>query len=897
MTGATPPTSAVWLLRRALPADQTDEVLGDLAEIFAHRTDTGVGGRWWYWRQASGFAFRYFPERIAERLGRRPDGYWRPSRPNRNRKASAMETFTQDVRLAMRGLLRERGFSAMVILTLALGIGATTAVFSVVNGVLLKPLPFSEAGRVVMVWENDRVSGTVREGASVPDYYDFLELNTVFVDMAMFHSQSLNFASPDMEPQRMQAQRVSHRWDELLGVRLVMGRGITPEEDQPGGQLVAMISEGLWRRLFASDPDILGTSITLNDQVYSIIGVMEQEVALVTVPATDLWVPLQFGPTSTPRSMHNVQQVARLKPAVTYQQAQEEMTALASQLEEMYPENTARGAFVEPITEVLRGPIRPALLLLFGAVLAVLLIACANVANLLLARGSRRATEVAVHAALGATPRQMLQRFLAESLILTSASWAVGIGLALVGLRAILGLAPASMGSLGEVRPDLLVLGSTLVASGVIAFGFGLLPAWQGRRLDLQANLKEGRRVGGAASVERMRFQRLLVVAQMGMAFMLLIGSSLLINSFWRLQRVDPGFNPDDVVHMALQLPVTRYPRDFGTYPNWPEVHDFNDRLLRTMEATPGVLSAAIAINQPLGRGFTNSFSIEGREEESAGFPEMPTRLVSSRYFQTLGIPLVDGRMFDSRDDADAPMVMLLNQAAVDRFFPDGDAIGARIRFWGMQREVVGIVGNERIYGLAEPTPPAMYAATSQAPPVGGEVLLVRTVGDPLAIVPAARESIWALDPGLAIHSISTMEASVARSIATERFTTVLLSIFGGVAVFLAVIGVYGVLAYLVARQRHELGVRMAIGASSKQVVVMVLRKGMVLALAGMVLGVVGAVVLSGSLRSQLYDVSPVDPVTYVVAAVALAVAALMAGFLPARRASRVNPVEAMRAE
>jgi len=887
----------LWLLRRVLPADQVSEIEGDLAEVYASRyPDGGSLGGWWFWRQTGGFAIRYLPERSAELLGLTGKRYWRPSRPNRNRKASAMEQFIQDLRQATRGLLRERGFSAMVILTLALGIGATTAVFSVVNGLLLKPLPIREAGRVMMVWENDRVSGTEREFASVPDYYDFLELNTVFEDMAMYAPRSLNFNSPGLEPQRLQAEQVSHSWDDLLGIRLVMGRGITAEEDQPGGQLVTMISEGLWTRLFATSPDILGTRITLNDQAHTIIGVVGHEVSL-TIPTTDLWVPLQLGPTSSARSRHNVGQIARLKPGVTVAQAQEEMTALATQLEDMYPENAARGVFVEPITEVMRGPIRPALLVLFGAVLAVLLIACANVANLLLARGSRRATEVAIHAALGATPRRMFQRFLAESLVLIGASWVIGIGLALVGLRAILGLAPAALTSLGGTTPDVLVLSLTLVTSGAIAFGFGLLPAWQGRRLDLQANLKAGRRQGGSASVERMRFQRFLVVGQMAVAFVLLIGSALLINSFWRLSRVDPGFTTSNVLRVSLLLPESRYPRDFRVYPRWPEVHQFNERLLQALTAIPGVQDAALAVSHPLDGGWTNSFRIAGRESEASSQPEMPTRLVSADYFRTMGVPLAAGRGFEDRDHTDSPLVMLINQAAADRFFSGGDAIGARITFWGMEREVVGIVGNERFYGLAEDTPPAMYAATSQAPPAGEEVLLVRTAGDPRLVVDAVRRAIWEQDADLAIFNVATLDETLAESLATERFTTVLLLVFGGVALILALVGVYGVLAYLVARRRHEIGVRLAIGASSRVIVRMVLRQGMVLALVGMFLGVGGAVALSGSLRSLLFEISPLDPVTYVMAATGLVIAAGMACLVPALRASRVDPVEAIRAE
>jgi putative ABC transport system permease protein len=383
----------------------------------------------------------------------------------------------------------------------------------------------------------------------------------------------------------------------------------------------------------------------------------------------------------------------------------------------------------------------------------------------------------------------------------------------------------------------------------------------------------------------------------MAVAFVLLIGSALLINSFWRLSRVDPGFATSNVLRVSLLLPESRYPRDFQVYPRWPEVHQFNERLLRTLSDIPGIQDVALAVSHPLDGGFTNSFRITGRESEAASQPEMPTRLVSPDYFRTMSVPLVAGRGFEDRDHAESPLVMLINQAAADRFFPDDDAIGSRITFWGMEREVVGIVGNERFYGLAEDTPAAMYGSTSQAPPVGGEVLLVRTAGDPLLVVNAVRQAIWEQDADLAIFNVATLDETLAESLATERFTTVLLLVFGGVALILALVGVYGVLAYLVARRRHEIGVRLAIGASSEEIVRMVLRQGMVLALVGMFLGVTGAVALSGSLRSLLFEISPLDPATYVMAATGLVVAAGMACLMPALRASRVDPVEAMRTE
>lgn len=807
-----------------------------------------------------------------------------------------LDSLARDLRLALRALRAHPGFTLIVIFTLALGIGASTAIFSVVHRVLLVPLPFAEPDRVVRVWQNDRLTGTLREASSVPDFYDFEERARSFAAVAAFSRSEMNLIREDAEPTRVAAVRVTHDLMSLLGVSPRLGRAIQASEDQPGGARVALLSDDFWSRSFAGDPRALGRLLILDEEPYEIAGVLPAGLDFPDRD-TDVWLPLQQGRDSMPRSRHWVDVVARLAPGVTVAAAQEEMSQIAADLEREYSENRARGAFVEPLTEVLRGEVRPALSVLFAAVLCLLLIACANVASLLLARGAARARDLAVRIALGSGVRHLIRQHLVESLLLTVIAAAAGVGLAIVGLRGLLALAPAAVadavdgGALAVLDGG--VLAFTVSLCLAVGVGFSLVPTLQALRLDVQTSLRERSSSGGA----RMTARRALVVAQMALASMLLISAGLLIRSLHELRAVDPGFRAANVLRLDFELPRSRYPRDFGVWPRWTEVHTFNRRLLERVEALPGVDAAAITSNHPLDPGFTTSFVIVGREDEAAEQGELKARMVSAGYFHTTGLALAAGRRFDRRDDVETAPVLILNQAAVERYFPDGHALDEHIRFWGSERRVVGIVADEKIHGLGADTPPAMYVPLTQAPQVGGVTLMVRGHADPRHLIAPLRDAVWALDPDLAVFDVATMDDTVSRSLARERFTSWLLGLFAAVAVLLAAIGVHGALSFLITRRRREIGIRMAMGASRGKILGLVLSQGMGLAAGGLVIGLAGAGAASRWLAGLLYGVSAFDLTTYGLVAGALTAAILIASALPARQATGVDPAVALRAD
>ncbi len=805
-----------------------------------------------------------------------------------------LDLWRYDLRLAVRGLGRSPGFVAVVVVTLGLGIGATTAIFSVVNGVLLRPLPFHEAERLALVWENDRETGSVREAGSWPDYLDIRERTRAFSDVAAFGSRSANLTRADADPTRVRMTAVTDNLDAVLGVSPALGRGIRAEEARPGGGLVAVLTDGFWARGFGRDPEVLGQLLSIDDETYTIVGALPSGLEYPE-ETTDLWAPLQTDAELAPRWTHPYTMVGRLAPGVSVDAAQAEASAIMADLEATFPENEARGAFVEPIEDVIRGNVSTPLMILFGAVFLVLLVACANVANLFLARGAQRTTELAVTAALGASAGRMARRFLVESLLLTGAAAVVGVVLAFAGARTIMAAAPVEVSSLGRVTLDSDVLAFTVLTTLAVGVLFALVPARQAYNVDLQGALKEGRSQGGAGGLDKLRARRVLVVSQMALAMVLLVGAGLLIHSLWKIQQIDPGFRTEGILRAEFQLPSSRYPRDFSVYPRWAEVHAFNQALTERARGLPGVQAAAIVSQHSLDPGFTNSFLVVGREAESADWGELVTRLVGPAYFATTGLRVVEGRAFDESDDAEAPLVALVNRATVERYFPDHPVIGSQIRFWGMAREIVGIVEDEKMYGLTTETPPAVYASMKQAPQTGRATLMVRTTGDPLSLADPIRAAVAELDADIPVYNVATMDQTLADSLARERFTSLLLAVFAGVGLLIALIGVHGVLSYLVAQRGHEVGVRMALGASRGQVRRMVVSQGMGLAVAGIALGLAAALGVSRLLGGLLYGVSPTEPFTYAAVAGVLAVAALVASALPARRATRIDPVEALR--
>jgi putative ABC transport system permease protein len=818
-----------------------------------------------------------------------------------------------DLKYAVRTFLKNPAFTIVCVLTLALGIGANTAIFSLIDTVLLRRTPFTQMDRLVMIWETDRNTDTTREPGSVPDFRDIQTRARTLSTAAALMAGEMNLAPRAGEPRRVPVLRVSHELLPMLGIEPLLGRSFSAAEDAPGGGQPVLISERLWEREFGRVSNIVGQTVRLDDQPWTIVGVMRQgaDFGMLQILSAaaysrsfadrgerteiEIWTPLQADPRQLPRSTHPILMLGRFADGVHRDAAQAEMSRLMADLERAYPENAARGAFVEPIARVVFGPIEAPFYLLLGAVVLVLIVASVNVANLLLARGTARAHEVAVRGALGAGTGRLLRLFLTESILLTIVSTTLGVGVAYGAVKAIVAVAPADVPRLSTASVDLRVLLGTTLVSAVVALAFGLFPMIQVRRTDLQLSLKEsaGRTSHGR---ERRRLQQSLVVAELAFAVLLVLGATLLIKSFWKVYLVDPGFQAAGVLKAEYQLPATRYPMDFRRWPDFAELHAFTRSLLARAAALPGVQSVAIAGNHPLDPGFTNSFSIVGRESEARTWPEISIRRVSPGYFSTIGVPLVSGRLLRDADTTDSTPVVLINEAAAARFFPSRDPVGAQMRFWGTSRTIVGVVGNERIHGITEAAPIAAYAPLSQTP-AGTGVLLVRTSLDPMSLAPVVARVIHEIDPALAVFAVEPLQHTISRSLSQRRFTMAMLGAFAALALLLAAIGIHGLLSYSVARRRQEIGIRMALGAGRRAILSLFVRDGAIVIACGLAAGLASAAVLTRFLRSLLFQVTPTDPLTFIVVALALAAVAIAATLIPARRATHVDPLVALRTE
>lgn len=813
-------------------------------------------------------------------------------RAEREGRRMRVEAWVRDVRLALRGMRRSPAFTAAVVSTLALGMGAATSVFSVVEGIVFRPLPFGEPDRLVMVWENDRATGTTRENASPLDYYDFVDRNRTLASLSMFARTAVVFGGEGSEPVQLEAAQVTRGLVDLLGVGLAMGRDFSTLEDAPDGPPAAIVSHRFWTDALGADPAVLGRTVRLDGAVVPVVGVLPDGVTFPD-PTTDVWVPIRLSRAEGTRPNHWVGVVARLAPAATVPQTQADMARIMAELEVEYEENANRGAFVEPLGDVGRAELRPTLWILFAAVMAVLIMGCVNAVNLLLARGASRTREVAVHTAVGAEAGDLWRRFMAEGALLAALSGIGGVLVSVAGVELLTRTAPTRLLLLGEPRLNATVLGFTLVLTVLVGVGFGLVPALQARRTDVHAELKDGRSGGGRGP--RLAVRRLLVAGQLSLAVVLLIGATLLAATLRELHAVDPGFQSANTLRMDFSLPSTRYPRDFSRWPEWTELHAFNRSLIEETEALPGVRRAAVVTNHPLDRGFTNSFQIEGVPYDPEQ-GEITTRLVTAGYFETVGLRLLEGRVFDPAEGPADAHVIVLNRKAVERYFPEGGALGSRIRFWGQYREVVGIVEDERMHGLTEEVPPALYVNLLQSPPVAANVtLLARTEAAPLEMATAVRRVLSSIDPELAVAGVSTMEDTLADATARERFTSLVFAVFAFVALVLAVLGVHGVLAYLVAQRGYEVGVRMALGATRSGVMKGVVREGVGMAAPGVVVGVVGALALSRLLQGILFGVSATAPWAYAAAALLLLGVAAVASGIPALRAASIPPSSALR--
>ena len=807
-----------------------------------------------------------------------------------------MESLAQNLRFALRLIRREPLFAAGVILTLALGIGANTAVFTVVNSVLLEPLPYSEPDRLTRVWENDRLNNTTREWASVPDYFDFVERNQVFDLMGGYSGATLTLTESDSLPESLTAFAMTHTMFPLLGIEPIAGRWFDQSEDTPGGPQVAVISSGLWQRRFGSDPGIIGRPVSFDGTPYTVVGVMPNDFQF-PAPATDAWIPLYEGPTTASRGVHNLRTFGRLKPGIEVAAAQADMTTIASQLEKEYPgENVGRGVDVLLLKESMTGAARPALLVFMAAVAAVLLIACANVANLQLTRSVARRRELAIQRALGADTMKLIRQPLVDSVVLAVMGGLAGTAMAYGAVRALSVLNVGALPRAQEITIDTTVIMFALALSVATGLIFGTGPALAAARGSVEPALKKGgrdARSGRAGSFAASA----LVVAEIGLALLLVAGAGLLIRSFWNLQQVHPGFNSDGLVKFDFTLPATRYPTSFNDFPNWPEVQRFQSQLLERARSLPGVDQATIAYSHPADPGFTTSFTLDGEQMGEGGQRlEVRIRIAADEYFQTVGIPLLQGRPILETDRADSPTVLVINEAFQRRFIPDDDPLGKRVQVFGREFEIVGVVGNVNFMGLEAAIPPAVYPPLPQMP-FGFFRLITRTAGAPGNVVAGVRNVVRELDPALPVDGILTMNEVLGTTASVRRFNTGLLVGFAAVALILAAVGIYGTMAHAVTRRTHEIGLRMALGADRGKVLAMILREGGRLTVAGTVVGILGAFGLTRLMSSLLFGIEATDPATFAGVAIILALVALTATYIPARRATRVDPLVALRHE
>jgi len=804
--------------------------------------------------------------------------------------------------------LKHPGVSIVAIITLALGIGANTAVFSVVNAVLLRPLTYKDPERLVSLWENVPTHGRWR--ASPGNFHDWKKQNTLFEGISAYGGSAMSLTGDGGEPEQLHGSRVSSGYFTVVGVEPALGRAFSPDEYEVGKGKVVILAHALWQRRYGGDPNVVNRTITLDGSNYTVVGVMPRGLypaRPLTTGQIDFdetgqqyWLPMSFDPQwAAVRSAHVLGVVGRLKPGVTLDQAAAEMNAIGARLEQEYASNKGKGIIVNPFMNEVVGNVRTGLVTMLIAVGLVLLIACANIAGLLLAQHAARSKEIAIRAALGASRGRLVRQFFLEGLLLSLLGTLAGIGLAALSLNVLLKLVTQNIPRLDHVQLDWQVLGFTLLLAIATCLVFGLIPALQASKPDLHTTLEHSARTAGLGG-RRLRLRQALVVFQVSMAVMLVIGAGLLIKSFWRLQQVDPGFRAEHVLSLGLTLPYAKYDKP-------EEINQFFNQLHDGISNLPGVQSAAIAYDHPLQTNWIDSFGIEGRVAPADGRGlQANFNPIGPDYFVTVGAPMVRGRQFTPQDDQDHPGVMIVNEAFVRHYFPNEDPIGRRVkpsppaRIWREQRltsfEIVGVVRDVKSAGLQAETEPTYYLPATQSP-LQDMALLVRTTIEPTAIVPALRQTVWSIDPNQPISNVNTMEQIVSDSISQPRLNMTLMALFGALALILAAVGIYGLLSYTVTQRTQEMGIRMALGAQVGDVMRLVLKQGMVLAIVGQAVGLAGALVLTRLIRALLFGVTPTDVTIFAAVVAVLTTIALLACYLPARRATKVDPLKALRYE
>ena len=812
----------------------------------------------------------------------------------------SFDAMLQELRYSVRSLIKRPAFTLIAALTLAIGIGANTTIFSVVNTVLLRPLTLHDPAGLMMIWGRDATTGAGAAWASFPDYLDFLERNESFEDIALWRSLGGHLTGDAAEPQRVKIGYVTANLFELIGVEAKRGRVILLAEDVADGELVVMLGSAIWRSRYGSDPGVVGAQIRVDGVPHTVVGVMPDGFRFPE--DVGIWVSLTRQLTSDgespSRGMHGMRMMGRLRGEITEELAQQDVSSIAGQLAVEYPRfNSDRDAWVMPVYTYLFGEMRPVLLLLFGAVGFVLLIACANFANLLLVRGADRDQELSIRAAIGAGRGRLIRQLVLESTILALVGGAAGALLSVVALRAIVAAAGSDVPRLIEARVDLTTLAFLLMISLLTGGLFGLLPALKLSRVDVADRLRgQGRASTGAARTRRLR--TLLVVAEVALALVLVVGAGLLVNSFWRVASVEPGYASEGVLTVDLGLPLPRYPEPSA-------VVEFYERLTERVRGLPGVAVASAAYSHPVNPGWTTSFELGDRDPFPPGAgPEANFRPVTPGYFEGVGIELTRGRTFTPVDGSSGSGAVIINEAFANALFrdaPNTDPIGVALwheSWFGdeypSEFEIVGVVADVKFRGLERGSAIAMYFPHSQKP-MQEMTLVARVAGDPMAIVPAVRDIVGELDPELPLERISTLQGLLDDSVGPRRFLAQLLGIFALAALGLAAIGIYGVMAYSVVCRTHEIGVRLALGAEPASVRDLVLRQGLATALSGVAIGLAGALYLARFLDSLVFGISSSDPLTLVVVSSLLLSVAMLAVWVPARRATRVDPMLSLR--
>jgi putative ABC transport system permease protein len=819
-----------------------------------------------------------------------------PIQMGTERKTNMFADLSQDLRYGARMLLKNPGFTFIAVLALALGIGANSAIFSVVNTLLLRPLPYKNPGELVVVWENATHLGFPKNTPSPANFLDWQKQNTLFQAMAAFAERTFNLTGVG-EPERLDGRRVSANLFDLLGVKPIIGRNFVPDEDKPGTK-VALLNESLWKRRFGSDPGVIGRALTLNGESYTVVGVLPNSVRL---PAfgnwrDQVWVPLAFtAEESASRGNHYLEVIGRMKPGVTLEQVRAEMATIMARLAQQYPEeNTRIGTAVNPLHEEIVGNMKPALLVLLGAVAFVLLIACANVANLLLARAAARHKEIALRLALGADRARLTKQLLVESVMLSLLGAVVGLGLAYAGLQVLTRFMPADVAHAEGIAIDAKVLGFTLLIALATGLIFGLAPASQAKHFNLNDTLKEGGRDAGAGPRGK-RLRSALVIAEVAVSFILLIGAGLLINSFMHLRNLDPGFRADHLLALNVDLSETKYPDN-------PKRTAFFDEVVRRIQALPGVRSVAVAGNLPFTyNGDSMPIGAEGIPDPPPDQrPDVIYRAIGPGYFSTMGIPLVRGRDYNDQDTLESTLAVVVSEKTALHFWPNADPIGKRIRNGSTTsdapwRTVIGVVKDVRQNDFIAEPKMQMYFAYRQLRSLMPNALIVRTAIDPLSLATSVRNAIWAVDKDQTVANIDSMDHIVAGAVARQRFSMLLLAIFAGVALVLAAVGIYGVMSYSVAQQTREIGIRMALGAQRGDVLKMTIKQGLRLVGFGLLIGLVVAFILTRVMASLLFGISATDPITFITISLVLLAVAMLASYIPSVRAMRVDPMVALR--